>query len=68
MSEFLQMMDATVTNLTADFVFGVIVMVSFALLLISLLFFLLAVRGVWRFLIRRTWSDVIISSERKALR
>ena len=67
-TEFLQMMDAAAASLAADLVVGLIVIISFGLLLLGLLFFLLVVRGTWRFLVRRTWGDVIASSERKALR
>jgi hypothetical protein len=68
MSELLQMLDAAATSIGADVLVGLIVMASFGMVLLGLLFFLLAVRGVWRFLVRRSWGDVIVSSQRKALR
>lgn len=67
MSEFFQMLDAAVSGLAADVAFGLIVLVSVGMLLLAILFFLLAVRGVWRFLTRHTMNDVVRSAERKAL-
>jgi len=66
-SEFFQMLDAAVSGLAADVAFGLIVLVSVGMLLLAILFFLLAVRGVWRFLTRHTMNDVVRSAERKAL-
>jgi hypothetical protein len=68
MSEFLQMMDAAASSLAADVAFGLVVLGSFAIVILCVMFFLFAVRGAWRWLIRRTWNDVIASTERKALR
>lgn len=68
MSEFLQMLDSAIITFAANFAVGVIVLVSFGLLLLAMLFFLLAVRGIWRWLTRRTWADVVRSTHRKALR
>jgi hypothetical protein len=52
----------------ADLLFGLIVLVSFGLVLLGLMFFLLAVRGMWRWLTRHTWGDVVASAGRKALK
>lgn len=68
MSDFLQMMDAAATTLVANVAFGLLVLGSFAVLICGALFGSLLVRGVWRFLTRRTWGDVVASSHRKALR
>jgi hypothetical protein len=68
MSELLQMLDAAAQSIGADIVVGFIVIVSFAMALLGILFFLLAVRGIWRYLTRHTVNDVIVSSQRKALR
>jgi hypothetical protein len=67
-SDLLQMLDAAASNLAADVAFGILVLGSFAIAITCVLFFLLAVRGTFRFLTRRTWSDVVRSAERKALR
>lgn len=52
----------------ANIVFGVIVLVAFGAVILCFLFAGLAIRGGWRRLTRRTWNDVIRSTERKALR
>jgi hypothetical protein len=67
-SEFLQMMDAAASSLAADVAFGLVVLGSFAIAILSVMFFLFAVRGAWRWLIRHTWNDVIASTARKALK
>jgi hypothetical protein len=67
-SELLQMLDSAATNLAADVAFGLLVLGSFAMAILAVMFFLLVVRGIFRFLFRRTLNDVIVSAERKALR
>lgn len=57
-----------IENAGANVVVGLLVIVSFGIALMGLLFFLLAVRGAWRWLTRHTWSDVVASAGRKALR
>lgn len=52
----------------ADLLFGLIVLLSFGMIVLATLFFSLAVRGAWSWLIRATWRDVIVSAERKALK
>jgi len=47
--------------------FGILVLTCFALTVMGFLFFLLALRGVWRWIIRHTWNDMVVSAERKAL-
>lgn len=66
--EFLQMLDAAASSVAADVAFGLLVLVSFGMLILWILFFLLAVRGVWRFLTRHTWNDVVSSTAKKVLR
>lgn len=48
--------------------FCVLVMVGYCIALLAVLFGLLAVRGIWRWLARHTWASVILSAQRKALR
>jgi hypothetical protein len=48
--------------------FMFIVITLYGSLLLGALFFLLAVRSVWRWLTRHTWNDVIASAGRRALR
>jgi hypothetical protein len=67
MSELLQMLDAAATSLAADVAFGLLVLGSFAMALLAVMFSLLVVRGVFRFLTRGSWNDVVRSAERKAL-
>jgi hypothetical protein len=62
------MIEAVSESLIADVAFGAVVIFSFALVVTGMLFFLLAVRGVWRWLTRRTWNDVVASAGRKALK
>ena len=64
MSNFLQMIDAGTLNLLA----GLAVIVSFGLLILLILFGLLAFRGIFRWLTRGSWNDVVRSAERKAIR
>lgn len=51
----------------ATVLFGFIVCVGYALLLMGVLWALLAVRAVWRWLTRHTWRDAIVTLARKAL-
>jgi hypothetical protein len=55
-------------SVAANVAFGLVVLLSFALLILSVMFFLLALRGCWRWLCGHTWSDVLASAERKALK
>jgi hypothetical protein len=61
----IEALQAAFENAAANIVFGCLVLLGFALVICSLLFFLLFVRGVWRWLTRRTWGDVVSSAERK---
>jgi len=62
------MIAQAIDNAAANIVVGFIVLGVFAMLIVALLFFCLAVRGVFRWLARHTWRDAIVSAERKALR
>jgi hypothetical protein len=55
-------------SLAADVLFGVIVLVSFGIVLLALLFGLLLLRNCWRWLLGHTWNDVVASAGRKALK
>jgi hypothetical protein len=52
----------------ATILFGLVVMVSFGLVILMALFFLLALRGFLHWLASSTINYVIVSVERKALR
>ena len=65
---FIEMIEQSIGDFAANVLFGLIVMISFAIVLMCILFAGLAVRGAWRWLTRATWRDVIVSTERKALR
>jgi hypothetical protein len=66
--EWLDMIEAAIEAGGAVLLFDAVVLAGFALLLLGVLFFLLALRGIWRWLARHTWRDVVASAERKALR
>jgi hypothetical protein len=66
--EILDMIQQAITSFAADVLFGAIMLLSFGLVLLALLFFLLAVRGVFRWLTRGSWNDVVSFTERKALK
>jgi hypothetical protein len=68
MSPEMQFFVDTLENGAADFLFGLLFLLLFAALLLIALFASLAIRAVWRFLTRRSWRDVVVSFERKALR
>ena len=65
---FFQMLVQSIESLGADLLFGLVVLTSFGLTLLAVMFFLLAVRGCWRWLIGHTWNDVVASAGRKALK
>ena len=66
--DYTDMIAQAIDNAAANIVVCFIVLGVFAMLIVALLFFCLAVRGVWRWLTRRTWGDVVASTGRKALR
>ena len=59
---------AMLDNAAAYVLFVILVLGIYAIALLSVLFAGLLVRAIWRWLTRHTWSDVIVSTERKALR
>lgn len=63
----IEAIESWIGDAAANVVFGLIVMFSFALIILAVMFFLLALRGAWRWLAGHTWNDVIRSAERKAL-
>jgi len=62
------MLVQSIESLGADLLFGLVVLTSFGLAILAVMFFLLAVRGCWRWLIGHTWNDVVASAGRKALK
>jgi hypothetical protein len=66
--DYLDMIVQAIDNGAANIVVGFIVLAGFSALLCGLLFFCLAVRGIWRWLTRKSINDVVVSAERKALR
>jgi hypothetical protein len=52
----------------AAVLFGIIVLVSFALIILLILIGLLILRAVWRWLTRYSFNNVVVFVERKALR
>jgi len=52
----------------AAVLFGIIVLVSFALIIALILIGLLILRSVWRWLTRYSFNNVVMFVERKALR
>lgn len=54
-------------NAAADVVFGLIVLLAAAGAITAVLFFLLALRGFFRWMTRSTWNDVVRSTESHAL-
>jgi hypothetical protein len=48
--------------------FGIVVLLSFALIILMALFFLLAIRGAFHWLASHTVNDVVVSAERRAFR
>jgi hypothetical protein len=65
---FFEMLQQAISSLAADFLFGAVVLLTFGLLILAILFLGLAVRGWWRWLIGHAWSDVVTSVETKAFR
>lgn len=57
-----------IDNAGAVAVFGALMILVYAFALVLLLFCLLAVRGVWRWLSRHTWGAAIARIQRRALR
>jgi hypothetical protein len=64
----IEMIESAVNDAGANILVGAIVLMAFAMALGAVLFGLLAVRGMWRWLTRHSWSDVVASTGRKALR
>jgi hypothetical protein len=56
-----------IDNEAAQVLFAVLLLMLFAISIAALLFFLLLVRAVWRWLTRATWNDVIVNTEHRAL-
>lgn len=66
--DFLDMIAQAMDNAAANIVVGIIVLGGFAMLIGAVLFLCLALRGIFRWLTRKTWGDVVASTGRKALR
>jgi hypothetical protein len=66
--EFLDMIWQTIETAGGNVLVGAIVLIIFAMMLLALMFFLLAVRGIFRWFIRGSWNDVVRSTTRKALK
>lgn len=66
--DFVDMIVSAIENAGANVLVGAIVLLSFGMILLAILFGLLAVRGIFRWLARKTWNDVVASTGRKALR
>jgi len=64
----MEQLQAAIESAGADFAFGILVLISFGMVILGVMFFLLAVRGAWRWLTRHTWGDVVASAGRKALK
>lgn len=62
----LNALEQAIENTGANILFGFLVLLSFALLILATMFFLLAVRAAWRWLTRGSWGDAIASVERRA--
>jgi hypothetical protein len=69
---FFQMLVQSIESLGADLLFGLVVLTSFGLTILAVMFFLLAVRALFTlmrcWLIGHTWNDVVASAGRKALK
>jgi hypothetical protein len=65
---FIEMAIEALQDGAANIFFGAIVLFSFALMILAAMFFLLAVRGCWRWMVGHTWGDVVASTARKALK
>jgi hypothetical protein len=66
--DWLDMIQQAIDNAAANIVVGIIVLAGFGCLIGAVLFFCLAVRGIFRWLTRHTWGDVVASAGRKALK
>jgi hypothetical protein len=62
------LLQTTIDNAGAQVLFGALLLLLFAVSLVAVLFFLLMVRAVWRWLTCHNWNDVIVNTERRALR
>jgi hypothetical protein len=62
------LLQTTIESTGATVVFGLLLLFLFASVICVVMFTMLLVRAVWRWLTRHTWNDVIVSTERKALR
>jgi Kef-type K+ transport system membrane component KefB len=58
----------TVEESAAQVLFATLLLFLFAISLAAVLFGVLLVRAIFRWLTRHSWNDVIVSTERKALR
>jgi predicted permease len=56
------------TDAAANVAVGFLILILFAGVICAVFFFLMLVRSIWRWLTRRTWGDVIRSTETKAFR
>jgi hypothetical protein len=63
--EWVDMIQSAIDAGWSTILFEILLLLGVGALLLFLLFFLLAVRGAWRWLTRHTWSDVVVSHERK---
>jgi hypothetical protein len=57
-----------IDSIASTIAFGLVVLVSFGLIILAILFSLLAIRGFWRWLAGHTMNHVIVSIERKSFR
>lgn len=64
----IEMANAIVKDGGAVLLFGLALAALEFVGLVLLLFGVLMFRGVWRWLTRATWNDVVLSASRKALR
>jgi hypothetical protein len=55
---FFEMLQQAISSLAADFLFGAVVLLTFGLLILTILFLGLALRGWWRWFVGHTWGDV----------
>lgn len=62
----IEMIEQSIGDFAANLLFGVIILTSFAIAILCVMFFLLTVRAAWRRLTRGSWNDVVRSGERRA--
>jgi hypothetical protein len=67
MSEMEMLLQAEMDG-AANILFAVIVLTSFGVVMMALMFSLLLLRAGWRWLMRYSWGDVVGWIERRALR